>query len=327
MRASLALVLVTILAACGSGNGMGGGGGGGGDSGVTGDSLAFEATSPDITLTPGQEVTYCYYFHTSNTQPAPVDKWESDMTPGSHHLILFIGGASHADGLDMTNSCGLGTSASGTNPPIWVYASQVPQQTEQIPADDGNGKPLAQMIQPNSEAAIQMHYLNVSDQTITAHVHVAAYALPATTTFTETDAYITYNQDIAIPGGATNYPVSASCNLPQGVKFWTMSTHSHKQSVHTIVKDGTSTVFESTDWEHPGQQLWSTSPFYTFSQPQLTWECDYTNPGSTTIVAGASAVKNEMCMAVGYFFPATGPYFGFNFKNQQGVDQCISGSF
>jgi hypothetical protein len=119
MRTSLVLALVTILAACGSDKGMGGGGGGGGGGGPDGsisDTLAIDVQSTDITLAPGQEVTYCYYFHTSNTSPAVIHKWVSDMTPGSHHLILFIGGPSHADGLDMTNSCGLGTNLSGPPP-------------------------------------------------------------------------------------------------------------------------------------------------------------------------------------------------------------------
>jgi hypothetical protein len=46
----------------------------------------------------------------------------------------------------------------------------------------------------------------------------------------------------------------------------------------------------------------------------LTWTCTYDNTGSNkgmTVVAGPSALTNEMCMATGYFFPATGPKFGY----------------
>ena len=41
---------------------------------------------------PAHEVTYCYYFHTPNTAPVAINKWVSDMTPGSHHMIFFTGG-------------------------------------------------------------------------------------------------------------------------------------------------------------------------------------------------------------------------------------------
>ena len=332
MRTSLVFALVTILAACGSDKSMGGGGVDGAVSGTP----AIDVQSTDITLTPGQEVTYCYYFHTSNTAPAVINKWVSDMTPGSHHLILFLGGPAHADGLDMSNSCGLGTGGI-SNPPIWVYSSQMSHQEMDLPADDGSGKPLGQIIQPNSEAAIQMHYLNATDQTLTAHVHVSGYALPANTPYTETDAYITYNADISIGAGLTGVTETASCNLPQGVKFWTMSTHSHKQSVMTQVMDGSSMVFQSTDWEHPGAMTWQATPFYTFTNSQLTWSCTYNNNApppyepqgtsnaNTTIRDGSSAATDEMCMAVGYFFPATGPYVGLWYAPPNGgSDTCAS---
>ncbi len=322
MRSSLALVIFASLAACG-GKGTGGGGGGGGmpDASTLG-TPAFDIISPDIMLMPGQEVTYCYYFHTPNTATLAVDKWVSDMTPGSHHMILFTGGPAHADGLDTTNSCGLGTSAQ--NPAVWVYASQVPHQEQDLPADDGGGKPLAQAIAPNTQGAFQMHYLNTTDNALTAHVELKAYALAAGAAFTETDAFITYNNSISIPPGATNVTASATCAVPTQ-KFWTISTHDHKQGIHTDVMDGASVVFQSTDWEHPGAQLWNTSPFYTFSGGKLTWECTYDNTGSNssiTVVSGPSAQTNEMCMAVGYFFPATGPKFCLYDTQIPTADHC-----
>ncbi len=318
MRSSLAFVL--LVAACSSSKG--GGGGGGVDAADPNGTPAFDITSTDITLNPGQEVTYCYYFHTPNTVALPIDKWVSDMTPGSHHMILFTGGPSHADGLDMTNSCGLGTST--TNVAKWVYASQTSHQEQDLPADDGTGKPLAQLIEPNTEAAFQMHYLNTTDTPLTAHVELKAYALATGAAYTQTDAYITYNQSISIPPGATNYTVSATCTVPTQ-SFWTVSTHDHKQGIHTDIKDGATTVFQSTDWEHPGAQVWNSSPFYSFSGGTLTWECTYNNTGSnstTTVTAGPSAQTNEMCMAVGYFFPATGPQFCLYDDQIPTADHC-----
>ena len=329
MRISIALVLCAALAACGSSSGPSNPGPDGSMMGSG--SAAIDQTSSDITLMPGQEVTYCWYFHTTNTSPVVINKWVSDMTPGSHHLILFTGGPAHADGLDMTNSCGLGTSA--TNPAVWVYASQIPHQEMDLPADDGTGKPLGQVIKPNTQGAIQMHYLNASDTTITAHVHLQGFAMPAGAAYTETDAYITYNQDISIPPGATNFKVSATCALPANAKFWTVSTHEHKQGIGAEVLDGTTQVFAATDWEHPGSKDWMTSPFYTFASPSLSWDCTYNNTGSNaanTVVAGPSAATNEMCMAVGYFFipstGSTGPFFGLN-VNVNGADQCFTRQF
>ena len=160
---------------------------------------------------------------------------------------------------------------------------------------------------------LQLHYLNASDAPITAHIDLKAYALPAGTAYTQTDAFVTYNQDIKIPPGAVGKTFTGACTLPAGAKFWTMSTHSHKQSVNTSVSDGAAAVFTSTDWEHPGAKNWMATPFYAFTANKLTWQCTYNNTGDNAgreVDSGQSASTDEMCMATGYFFPSTGPKFG-----------------
>lgn len=324
MRNSLTFGFVLVLAACGKSPGGGGGGGGGVDAPVVSGTPAFEVVSKDAVLAPGEQITYCYYFHTSNTSDVLINKWVADMLPGSHHAILFVNpsGTQPADGTLDTGNCG---GLSGGSAPIWTFATQTPHLEEDLPADDGTGKPLAQKIKANTAAVFQLHYLNATDAPITAHIDLKAYALAAGTPYTQTDAYVTYNNDITVPPGATNLKVSATCPLPSGVKFWNMSTHSHKQSAQTAVSDGTNDVFTSTDWEHPGGQVWMAAPFYTFSAPSLTWECTYNNNApppycdastgnpcsnaDATVNAGPSARTNEMCMATGYFFPSTGPKF------------------
>lgn len=150
MMRLLAFGLV-FAAACGtSNNGMTPGG----DDDTTGDddgsnggsntdpNAAFEVVSKDANLTAGQQTTFCYYFHTSNTEEVLVNKWVSDMTAGSHHAILYLnpnGQGQQADGtLDPSGNCG-GFSLQGA--PIWTYATQTEHQEMLLPTDDGNGKP------------------------------------------------------------------------------------------------------------------------------------------------------------------------------------------
>ncbi|NVB79690.1 MAG: hypothetical protein HOV81_14940, partial [Kofleriaceae bacterium] len=124
-------------------------------------------------------------------------------------------------------------------------------------------------------------------------------------------AYITYNQSIDIPKDAVGWEETQTCSVPTGAKFWTVSTHSHKQSVMTEIKDGTSMVFHSEGpdaWEHPGSKTWDAMPFYTFASNKLTYTCKYDNTGTNhnmVVEDGPSAQFNEMCMATGYIFPAT----------------------
>jgi hypothetical protein len=268
----------------------------------TSDILAFEIVSSPITLQPGEEVTKCFYFTTPNTQPVVINKWISDMTPGSHHMIMFrsLGGTQPPDGTVDENCGGLA---------VPVFGTQVAHDEKAFPTDDGMGKPLAQEVPASSQGYFQMHYVNTSDAVLTANVTLKAYALPAGKEFTKTDLFATYNNDISIPPGATNYKVSATCDVVLK-NFWSLSSHSHKQSIATAVFEGTNQVFASTDWEHPGTQEWRAPSFFMFESGKLTWECTYNNTGDNalrTVTAGQSAKTDEMCMATGYFFPASGP--------------------
>jgi hypothetical protein len=206
--------------------------------------------------------------------------------------------------VSATNCGGFGTS----NIPSWTYAAQTETAEIVLPTDDGSGKPLAQKIAPNTPAYFQMHYVNRSDTVVQAHVTLDAFALPAAAAYTQTSPYITYNSQISIAPGATNDIESMTCNVPQGIKFWSMSTHAHKQAIETQVNDGSNVVFTSSDWEHPGSRTWMATPFYTFTTNTLTYACTYNNTGDNsgvTVVSGPSAQTNEMCMAIGYYFPAT----------------------
>jgi hypothetical protein len=317
MRTTFASFAFLALAGCGKTNGMIPPGT---DAPGSGEMPAFDITSSDITLTPGQQVVYCYYFKTPNTTPLAIHKWVSDMTPGSHHMIFFAGGASHPDGLDTSGNCGFSIGTGGGSAPAWTFSSQTPHAEMDLPTDDGGGKPLAQVIPANTQGVFQMHYLNSSDSTLTAHVELKAYALPDSTAYTQTDAYVTYNQDLAIPPHANamaSPPTSgsvwtATCPGPAGGKFWMGSTHTHKQGVEVDVLDGSSMVYTTTDWEHPVTKHWDSTPFYTFASGKVTWTCKYVNLGDNanmTLVAANDALHAEMCMMSGYYFPSTGPKF------------------
>jgi len=306
---------LTALAACGSSGGSGPGNSP--DASLAPPEHGFQVVSPDVTIMPGQEITYCYYFHTPNTQPLVIKRWTSEMTPGSHHMIMYTTtGDAMPPGTLSNAECGGFT---GGNIPSWTYAAQTTSAEVALPADDGTGLPLGQEIAAGTPAYFQMHYLNATDAPIHAHVTLNAEAYLPGVQYTRTAAYVTYNSAITIAPGEVGRVESMTCSVPPGVKFWTVSTHAHKQSVGTVVKDGpkasTSVVFSSTDWEHPGAKLWSASPFFAFTTGKLTYECTYNNTGDTkgqTVIAGPSAATNEMCMATGYYFPATKPLLCLN---------------
>ena len=264
----------------------------------TGDRLTV--VTPPITLAPSEEVTKCYHFLMPNTGEVGVKRWASTMTPGSHHMILYLGTeASQPPG--TIDDCG---NVGGFNS-VWTYAAQNPVAESRMP--EGVGMTVAAM-QPG---VIQMHYLNASDGPLDAHVELTADLYAAGASFQKAQPYITFNTNISIPP-MSNGSAGGTCAIPAGAQFFAMSTHAHKQATHTEVKDGTAMVFESDNWDDPGSASWQTAPFYTFGSGNLTYRCDYYNPTNRTITVGESAATDEMCMAVGYYFPANRPSFCLN---------------
>ncbi len=275
----------------------------------------FQLRSPDIVIPKGEEHTYCWYTTVPLTADTGVKKWESQMTPGSHHLIVFMTSTALKPDGTLVDGCGITGGSGGLgNFPVWSYSAQTPTQSAPMP--DGVGMEIS----ANQHLYVQLHYLNTTDHDLTVHSTINGWTFKPTDTFMKAAAFVTFNTQIAIPPAdpaMTVYPFKATCsNTPVGVNFFAMSTHSHRRSHETKVFDGATQILDSTDWEHPTIKSYLTDTptwdFYKFNG-QLSYECDYINDLNQEVRTGDSAATDEMCMAVGYFYPADGgPVFCIN---------------
>ncbi|MEJ7731992.1 MAG: hypothetical protein WKG00_22630 [Polyangiaceae bacterium] len=280
-----------------------GGSGSGSGSGAGPATAGFDIDSPPITIGSGEEKTYCYFTTVDIAEDAGVKRWSSTMTSGSHHLIVyFTEDAQEADGTITENCDAIG--GGGLNFPIWTYSAQSPEAQNVMP--DGVGM----TVKSKQHLFVQMHYLNTTADPIEASVHVRADTYDKGESYTPAAAYITFNTQIELPPHGAG-SAEGSCNVPSDVSFFTLSTHAHRRATKTWVQDGSKTVFESEDWEHPGAVDWTAAPHYSFGN-QLTYHCDYQNDLDKPVNTGNSAETDEMCMAVGYFFPADKPIFCIN---------------
>ncbi len=267
---------------------------------------AFEIQSKDVVIQPSMEVTYCYHFATPNTEPLAINRWKAVMTPGVQFMALVIGGTDEEPDT-LSGICPDISTASAEDPGTWVFTSTKAESELVFPGDDGTSKPLAFELPPGRKGYLLMHHVNTTAAPITAHVKLTAGALPEGAAFTKTSPFITYNDALSIPGFASDLVATKTCNTVPDTKFWSMTTHTHKQGVGTSVRSGASVAYESSDWADPVQKTWPASPFFTFDQDKLTYECVYTNPTNRTITSGRSFAVDERCMAIGYYFPATKP--------------------
>jgi len=271
--------------------------------------LQFATTPMAYAVAPNQEIfpNFCVTVP-SNIQVGGFQSWMSEGS--SHHFILYKGGAAPAGG-----ACTLGAND-------WMYASSTPGQvvTENMPANVG----LA--VSSGTQLILNMHFINPG--TTTLYPQIKVNLLYATDVKYQAGTMVSFNTQIDIPPATASGPgtqtVSGTCTAPVGAQFFTMSTHTHKHATAAwvdynhdgssteVVHTGTETTYPAdqevgsgVDWEHPGVGLWTTPNFLTVqSGDSFTYHCSYSNTASTAVTVGETAASNEMCMAIGYYFPA-----------------------
>jgi hypothetical protein len=308
------IILVTVGAGCSTDGSRSGAvqeepdpGIGVSDAGAAPDRLGFQIVSPTITVQARSEITYCYYFQTPNVSEVAVKRWASHMTGDGHQMILFLTSANlQSPGTLTTAQCGLSSSGIG---PVWTYAADTPDAALQLPASDGRGNAVAQVIKGSQPGFLQMHFVNTASEPIQAHVELLAYAHEDGVAVTAAAPFVTYNTSIELPAATspsapTSDTVNGDCGVAPDAKFYFVSTHTHKQGTRAFVKDGAKMVFDSSNWAAPGQTTWDAQPFFSFTTGNLSYQCEYKNPNGYSIQYGDNAATDEMCVAIGYYFPA-----------------------
>jgi hypothetical protein len=260
-----------------------------------------------IVVQPNQEVFMCYYKTLPNTAAVDIGTMQSWMTPGSsHHFIAyemgtggFAGGTKQPDG--TLTSCAFG---GGT----WLYATSVPGEVIEMKMPDHVGLPFS----VGTQVMLNMHFINTGVSP--AYPQVKMNFLYAKGVQYKAAAMVSFNVGIDVPPATASGPgkqtVSGTCTAPAGSKFFAITTHTHKHATITdvnYVTGGKATnIVHTTDWEHPDVGLWNAPNFLTVKQgDQFTYSCSYANTSSSAVLVGETAASNEMCMAIGYYFPAS----------------------
>jgi len=274
-----ALLLLPLIAAC--------------SDGAPADET-FTIQTPSFTLQPGEEKFYCFYTTLPTDEVRGIHAMSSHMTPGSHHMIVFKTATQQQPDGTFAECQNFGMNG---DLPVWLYASQDPDQEMTLPDD------IAIALAPAQPVLVNMHYINQTDAPLTADVHVELTAFPSGFHYHEAHAYITFNDEIDIAPGATG-SVTGTCDVDPAVKFVALTTHSHRYTTSAEVLDGTTQVLETFDWEHATVNRYS-EPFLQFASGKLQYRCTYHNTTDQPLTTGESALTNEMCMAVGLYFPAS----------------------
>jgi len=265
----------------GNGGATSGSSTGGSDPGKT-----VTRTMTPFTVPSGGEVYKCQNFANPFGGEAEVTQFESHMTPGSHHLLLFY---KEGGGDAPIEDC------SGLEFDATPYSTQLPDDTVTYPPG------VAALVQPTTGMRLQSHYLNTTGQELTANVTITFHLAAPGTVTAHAGVLFVVDPNIYVPPGQTQV-VKHDCQLPFDMNLVKVSSHMHKHGTKFTSTVAGATLFETTDWSDPVPGLFDPPRGVKGGDP-LHFECTLVNMGTTILTFGESAENNEMCILAGSYFP------------------------
>ncbi|MFI5306334.1 MAG: hypothetical protein ACHQ53_03215, partial [Polyangiales bacterium] len=125
----------------------------------------FQIKTSTFTLNPGDEVYNCFHAAVPSSAVFPVGEWDAQMSPGSHHFILYRAGADSTPDRTLTSpGC-----TSGFGGSTWLYTQGAPRG--HLPFPDG----VAMELAAGERIIFDMHYINTTNAPIQASVTLNVY--------------------------------------------------------------------------------------------------------------------------------------------------------
>jgi hypothetical protein len=258
-----------------------------------------QLVTPAFDLEPGAETFACYHAELPIDGEIDVRYYESKMATGSHHFILYkMDGDATALGTLEQSGC-----AGDFSKQNWIYSAAQPHIDLQVPEG------VAVVLKSRQRVLFDMHAINSTLRAI--RVQVTLNVVLAKGDFQPAASVVSSNDEINIPPFGTQ-TVSTDCTPGPEAKYFYLVTHTHRRgtlaTVARVLADGTlgEELVRSTSWEAPQDGRWLSEPLLTFAPGEkLRISCSYRNDLPQVVTVGPSAAVNEMCMLIGYYFPAT----------------------
>lgn len=271
-----------------------------------------------FTLQPGQEVTRCMTAHLPTAAPVDVVSIGSAQS-FTHHVIFYREEQDVPD--SPTRDCQpLDILGGGRVQRVPLFIGETPEARLDMPAG------VAYRLGARAAYTIEGHYLNASAQPVTTRSAVLLRVAPAGAETTKADmlfyASVTaLNKSYdgkarGLPPGKVTTLAPAGFHAPrEGIKLFGLTSHQHRMGTEFVISKSTGRddpgqeLFRNTDWAHPPLLRFPDDQLLTFDRQRgegLRWTCTYNNQNDFYLTFGQSAVRNEMCILWGYYYPSQG---------------------
>jgi hypothetical protein len=250
-------------------------------------------TAPDVTFSAGpytvdagSELVMCSYVRGANAAATDVRAFQTQQTPGAHHLIVYTA----SEPIDLPpNPCKQGGQPGWTQ----ILVTQLP--SEEVTFPDGVGLTIG----PQQQFVMEAHYINAGASPATWTASFGMTFAPSGTVKQRAAPFLIGSGNIAVPANGT-YSTSATCALPVSLDVFRIFGHEHRYGTGvTVERVGDATpIYQTKQWDSPPILQFDTGlPLSKGDQVRVS--CDWNNPTATLL-----SYPTEMCFAVGMYWPA-----------------------
>jgi hypothetical protein len=314
-RSILIALLSASLFSCGGGTRAGASGGSDGGSQVGADASSTAPTAATTGVGPidvaaSEEKTVCILKRLDNVEDIVATSFVTDLSAGSHHLIVYRSTATAEQTTPFACSPFQGL-LTGDVPLVIVTRSHLDYA---LPPGVGVQLAKGQMLK------IEAHYINATSAPIvgSATVSVNGSSVAEAGSFQAADVGLWGTTNINVPPrGTFSTPVNFQAGIA-GTKVFALTTHEHQLGTEAQVwssskaGDVADSVTDDTDWANPALKTFAPAiPFDGTSG--LSYQCKWSNTSDTAVAFGESAL-NEMCFVILYYYPS------------HGTDICLDGN-
>ncbi len=278
-------------------------------------SAAVIATDKSASLTfelpPGVEKTVCVYVRLKNPEPMFITKAIGTLAPGSHHLIIYK--ATTAEENLTPQGC---TPFAGliSGKEVMIGETAKPNGVTELPPNVGIKIDANQMIK------LEAHYINATKSKLTAKGTWSFEGVPVASAgaMEQADAFLWGSTKITIPPKSA-WDTGVKFQKGQaGTKVFFLTTHQHQFGTKMTLwssKAANDTslapLVEETNWADP--KMFQVNPALEMDGTSgISYKCEYNNTSAEEVKFGESALE-EMCFAIGWYYPS------------KGVDVCFEG--
>lgn len=272
----------------------------------------FQIHVEPFSVQPNFEREIFIYKPVGNSGDIFVNRVETKMRPGSHHLIAYTFNSTTPAAVLQPPILTSNTIRDIRNPDNSMniiamipmayhvfFAGSMTQISDYVfPAG------VAMRVAAGTSFDLNSHYVNTGTSAITGEAYVNVHTTPAAQVVHEAKALNMANTSFSLPARQRT-TVSKSFTVSATTTIFLLTSHMHKRGEKFVIrlKGGTrdgEIVYTNTDWEHPLMQGFAT-PIVLKAGEGLTSEITYNNDTDRVITFGLTS-EDEMGIIFGYYY-------------------------